>query len=71
MLMAGEQEKFSPLFGFASGIEVAQVFIILCVLVLAHLLQSVKKTKKWIFTAILSILIMGITIPLLIKTFPW
>ncbi len=71
MLMAEEQEKLFPLFGFATGIEVAQGLIILCVLGLAYFLQSVLKVEKWIFTVILSVLTIGITIPLLIKTFPW
>ncbi len=71
MLMAEEEEKFSPLLGFATGIELSQIFVILGVLILAYIFQSVLKMKRWVFTAILSILITLITIPLLIATFPW
>ena len=70
MLMAEEDEKLSPLLGFATGIEIAQVLVILCVLLLAYLFYSLN-LKKWLFTAILSLLIIIVTIPLLVNTFPW
>ena len=70
MLMAEEDEKLLPLLGFATGIEIAQVLVILCVLLLAYLFHSLN-LKKWLFTAVLSLLIIVVTIPLLINTFPW
>lgn len=71
ILMAEEDEKLRPLLGFATGIEIAQIFIILCVLLLAYILQSVLNLKKWIFTTGISIIIIGVTIPLLLNAFPW
>lgn len=71
MLMAEEDEKLTPLLGFATGIELAQVFIILCVLLMAYLFQHVLNLKKRIFTAGISLLVILITIPLLFNTFPW
>ncbi|RKN82616.1 HupE/UreJ family protein [Ulvibacterium marinum] len=70
MLIAGEEEKLSPLLGFATGIEIAQVLIVLSVLVLAYLFQSGLKVSQSLFVGIVSILIICITIPMLVNTFP-
>lgn len=70
MLMAGEEQKVSPLLGFASGIEISQVSIIVCILILAYITQSILKVKQALFILISSVLIILITIPMLIKTFP-
>lgn len=70
MLMSGEDEKFSPLLGFAAGIEIAQILIVLAVLALAFLSQSIFKIKQVHFITIVSILVIIITIPMLIATFP-
>lgn len=71
MLMAEEEEKVGPLLGFATGIELSQVAIILIVLLLAFVFQDVLKVKRKIFIAVASILILLITIPMLIDTFPF
>jgi hypothetical protein len=71
MLMSGEDEKLSPLLGFAAGIELSQVLIVLIVLVLAFVLQSIFKIKRELFVTLASILVIIITIPMLITTFPW
>ncbi|NAS10835.1 HupE/UreJ family protein [Poritiphilus flavus] len=71
MLMAEETEKTIPLLGFATGIEIAQVLIILFVLCLAYISQDVLGIKKKYFVRVLSILIFLITIPLAIKTALW
>jgi len=70
MLMAEEEEKLSPLLGFATGIEIAQVVIVLSVLVLAYIFQSLLKLRQPLFIGIVSILIICITIPMLVNTFP-
>jgi hypothetical protein len=71
MLMSGEDEQFSPLLGFATGIELSQVLIVLMVLALTYTVQSFFKIRHLHFIAIVSILIVIITIPMLIETFPW
>ena len=71
MLMAGEDEKLSPLWGFAAGIELSQVIIVLIVLALAYVIQSIFKIKREFFVTLASILVIIITIPMLIATFPW
>ena len=70
LLMAEEEDKVTPLLGFATGIEFSQVAIILIVLGVAYVAQNYLNLKKKHFITILSILIMAITIPLLIGTFP-
>lgn len=71
MLMSGEEEKLSPLLGFATGIELSQVLIVVVVLAIAYLIQSILRIKQLYFVMITSILIILITIPMLISTFPW
>lgn len=71
MLIAGEEQKTLPLIGFAGGIELSQVLIVLCMLSLGYLAQSVFKVKHPMFVTVVSILIVLITIPMLIGTFPW
>ena len=71
MLMSGEEEKLSPLLGFATGIELSQVLIVLAILTLAYLLQSILRLKQEYFIRFTSILIICITIPMLVRTFPW
>ncbi|MEO9511055.1 MAG: HupE/UreJ family protein [Flavobacteriaceae bacterium] len=70
LLMAEEEEKVMPLLGFATGIEFSQIIIIMCVLALTFLVLDVFKVKRKIFIALASILVICITIPLLIATFP-
>ncbi len=70
MLMAEEDDKVIPLLGFATGIEFSQVAIIMVILGIAFVLQDILKVRRTIFIAIASILVIAITIPLLIATFP-
>ncbi|WP_318343304.1 HupE/UreJ family protein [Flagellimonas baculiformis] len=70
MLMAEEEDKITPLLGFATGIELSQVTIILVVLAIAYVVLDLLKVKRRIFITVASILIIAITIPLLIATFP-
>jgi len=71
MLMAEEEQKLSPLLGFATGIEFSQVAIIMIVLLSAWLLQDVLGLKQKHFVLGSSILIVLITIPMLMDTFPF
>lgn len=71
MLMAGEEDKLTPLLGFATGIELSQVSIILMVLVLAYLVQALGKVKQSYFILTGSVLILLMTIPMLVATYPW
>jgi len=70
MLMSGEEEKIVPLLGFASGIEISQTIIILIILIFIYISKSILQIKQYITVAIISLLIIGVTVQLLIKTFP-
>lgn len=70
MLMAEIENKVVPLLGFASGIEVSQVVIVLSVLTISYVAVSwTGLAQKW-FVVIFSSLILLLTIPMLIRTFP-
>jgi hypothetical protein len=71
MLVADSEEKVGPFLGFALGIELSQVIIVLLVLLLVYLCRSVLKIKQAAFISVASIIIILITIPLLYNTFPW
>ena len=71
MLMAGEEEKISPLLGFAAGIEFSQILILVAVLCGNYIFRSLFGQKQPLFTQLMSIIILGITIPMLFNTFPW
>ncbi len=70
MLMAEQEEKIMPLLGFATGIEVSQVIIVLTVLGLTYLLTTLLKIKSSLVIVMGSILILIITIPMLMETYP-
>src|SRR5680860_44669 len=71
MLMAEEDDTLSPLLGFALGIEVSQVIIILSVLIVSLLVSSLTKAKHPVYVAFVSVLIILLTIPILIESFPF
>ncbi|WP_165749914.1 HupE/UreJ family protein [Cellulophaga sp. Z1A5H] len=71
MLMAEEEDKVTPLLGFALGIELSQLIIVIAVLVLAWILQNRFKLKQSIYIIIASIVVLLITIPMLVNTFPF
>lgn len=71
MLITGEDEKWTPLLGFATGIEISQVIIVMVALLLAYIFLTVLKVKQPIFVLGASIIVLLITIPMLYNTFPW
>lgn len=71
MLLSGEEEKVSPLLGFALGIELSQLIIVITVLLIAIIMQDKLKVKQQNFVVVGSIIILLITLPMLINTFPW
>jgi len=71
MLMSEEANKLLPLLGFATGIEISQLLIVLSVLTVSYAVLSLLKIKHRLFVLITSILIALFTIPMLIRTFPF
>ncbi len=70
MMVMGENNKVGPLIGFAMGIELAQVLIVLIVLALAYVVQTIFKVQQRWFVIGGSVLILLVTLPLLYDTFP-
>lgn len=70
MLMAEEVDKIVPLLGFALGIEISQLLIILLALSITGLAYFKFGVKKGHWVAVCSIIIALITIPMLLNTFP-
>ena len=71
MMIMGEEDKLAPLLGFAGGIELSQVVIVLMVLVLAFVFQTLMNVKQRVFILVGSIVVILITLPLLYETFPF
>ncbi|CAN0604706.1 unnamed protein product, partial [Ectocarpus sp. 12 AP-2014] len=64
MMIMGEEDKLAPLLGFAGGIELSQVVIVLLVLVLAFVVQTLMNVKQRVFILVGSIVVILITLPL-------
>lgn len=71
MMMADEENKIAPLFGFATGIELSQVLILIFALLMAFVCRTLIGLKKRYFMLGASIIVLLITIPMLVNTFPW
>ncbi|MCL5245494.1 HupE/UreJ family protein [Cellulophaga sp. 20_2_10] len=71
MLMAEEENKFLPLLGFATGIEMSQILILVFALGLTFIMVHLLKLKQWLYVVIASVIVLAITIPMLIDTFPY
>lgn len=71
LIVADLQEKSMPLIGFALGIEFAQVLVVTLALLLMELLRKIPNFGKRYALIAASILVVIITIPLLIDTFPF
>ena len=70
MMVMGEEDKLTPLLGFASGIELSQICIVLLVLLISFLLLNKVSVQPSRFITYGSILVILITMPLLYNTFP-
>lgn len=71
MILSQETDKFKPLLSFATGLEIAQILIILVVLLISFIMLSVLKIRKDYYVITASAIIGLITIPMLIRTFPY
>ncbi|MDO6852207.1 HupE/UreJ family protein [Cellulophaga lytica] len=71
MLMAEEDNKFTPLLGFATGIEMSQILILILALALTFIVVNLCKVKQWLYAIIASVIVLAITIPMLLDTFPY
>ncbi len=71
MLMAGEDNKLNPLLGFATGIELSQIVIIIGVLILVFLLVERLRLPKSYFVLGTSTIVILITLPMIYTTWPF
>ena len=71
MLVAEEPDKFMQLFGFAVGIEISQVLIVLAALLVTTFLLQILGVKRPFYIRLISLLIGIITIPMIIQAFPY
>lgn len=70
MLMSGESEKTGPLFGFALGIEVAQLLVLVVVMGMSYLILERLKVNRALYIQIAASLIVIISASLMINTWP-
>ncbi len=71
MILDDGDDKFVPLFEFAFGVELAQIAIVLCILVLGYIAQNILKISKRNWVLILSSIVIGIVIPMLFERKFW
>lgn len=60
-----------PLLEFALGIETAQIVVVFVVLILAYIVQTVFRFSKRDWTLVMSAFIIGVVIPLIVKSEIW
>lgn len=65
MLMTGEEEKTGPLFGFAAGIEGAQLLVLLVVLSVTYGVVELAKVNRKYYIWVVSLLIVAISLKLI------
>jgi hypothetical protein len=70
MIATGDQ-KVLPLVGFAAGIEVSQILVVLAVLGISFICLSVLKVSRrdWIIVA--SSIVIGVVLPILFENWLW
>ena len=71
LLIGKEDDKILPLIEFAIGIEVAQIVIVLCILILGMLLQNFFKVSKRDWVLVGSSIVIGIALPMVINRIFW
>lgn len=71
-ILSGEAiDKLPSLLEFALGIEVAQIIVVLCVLLLSFVFQTLFRFNKRDFTLIMSAFVLGVVVPLIIENPIW
>ena len=63
--------KLLPLLEFALGIEAAQIIVVLIVLILSYIVQTVFRFSKRDWTLVMSAFVIGVVLPMIIKSEIW
>ncbi len=69
ILPGAATDKVLPLLEFALGIELAQIIVVLCVLLISYVVQTFFRYSKRDFTLVFSSLVIGLVIPMLLANF--
>lgn len=71
ILIDDNEDKLLPLIEFAMGIEIAQLFIVIFILILNFFVLNILKRSKRDWVLVISSVIIGIVIPMLIERKFW
>ena len=71
ILIDDTDDKLFPLIEFATGIEIAQLIIVFCILFLSFIVLNIFKRTKRDWVLVVSSIIIGIVIPMLIERKFW
>jgi uncharacterized membrane protein YidH (DUF202 family) len=71
LLPGSSTAKLLPLSEFAIGIEAAQIIVVFIVLILSYIVQTVFRFSKRDWTLVMSAFIIGVIVPLIIKSPIW
>ncbi|MCF6223733.1 MAG: HupE/UreJ family protein [Flavobacteriaceae bacterium] len=71
MLVDDNEDKLLPLIEFAMGIEIAQLFIVIFILILNFFILNILKRSKRDWILVISSVIIGVVIPMLIERKFW
>ena len=69
--MISDDQGVAPLLEFALGVEFAQVIVVLLTLVVAFAIQKVLRVSRRDWVLIISSVVLGMTIPMLVDTWPF
>ncbi len=64
-------DKLLPLLEFALGIETAQIIIVLCVLIIAYILQEFFRLNRRDWVLVTSAFVAGVVVPMVINSEIW
>lgn len=70
-MIGREEDKLVPLAEFALGIEIAQVIIVLCILILGYVLQNMMKVNKRDWILVTSSIVVGFSIQMMLDRVFW
>ncbi len=71
LLPGSSTSKLLPLSEFAIGIEAAQIIVVFVILVVSYIVQTFFKFSKRDWTLVMSAFIIGVVVPLIIKSPIW
>jgi len=63
--------KLLPLLEFATGIEAAQIIVVLIVLIAAYCVQTLFRFSKRDWTLVMSSFVIGVVLPMIIESKIW